>query len=690
VTGALRSQYGAVDLIGRGQSGSVYRVHSEGDQPLLAIKVLHPPLSEDPNVIARAHQLRNPLRALRNPHLVAVTDLVIESDSLAIISEYVAGDTLAHHLRTQPRQPEAVALSIVQQVLSGLAAAHSRGFFHGHLTAQQVLLTTSGSGQVMARVSDLATGLLTREARIDDHPDVSTDLVATGALLHEMLTGKQPSLRAGRMYPRRREPAAVSPAVWGVVKTLLACDEAGSPSSIQEALKLVDEVLASLDTEEPEHSAQAFDITGTITPAHTPSITNLPPLPEPAGSLVHHVVPEHVQRRRWFRVGALAVLAFLALGGIAAELILGLSSRGPRQFTYLSVESSAAPGVQTTRSWTLTGGEHPALHVQLQFATTTTTTAKVEEVLPSSLLAVGSNVVFSQLQPSHVDGEHIVSYAINTSGARIVDASYDVAVPPKDFSESALLGWSDEQRAEMGARYRAGHTLATISLPQAIAVTLKQTIALPLTGLQLDGTVAPSAAFGGATYRIDNERIATIGNDGMLVGLKVGRTVVHVTLGKFAVSSTVYVVAPSTTPAAVLTPLQASLAGTTSAATLALNTSDGSSSKTGTSKRNGTTTKNGAAVGPAGTPTAPSRPSTKPTTKPTANPTPAPPTKPATKPTTGGGTPSTAPPATTPAPPTTPPPTPPPTTPPAPPSSAPPSGGGPKGPPGPPTVIGVG
>jgi hypothetical protein len=685
VTGALRSQYGAVDLIGRGQSGSVYRVHSEGDQPLLAIKVLHPPLSGDPDVIARAHHLRNPLRSLRNPHLVAVTDLVIESDSLAIISEYVAGDTLAHHLRTQPTQPEAVALSIVQQVLSGLAAAHGCGFFHGHLTAQQVLLTASGSGQVRARVSDLATGLLTREARIDGHPDVSTDLVATGALLHEMLTGKQPSLRAGRMYPRRREPAAVSPAVWGVVKTLLACDEAGSPSSIAEALNLVDEVLASLETEGShspplsEHSAQAFDITGTITPALTPSITNLPPLPEPSGSLVHHVVvPEHDRRRRWFRVGALAVLAFLALGGIAAELTLGLSSRGPQQFTYLSVESSAAPGVQTTRFWSLTGGEHPVLHVLLQFATTTTTTARVEEVLPSSLLAVGSNVVFSQLQPTHIDGNHIVSYAINTSGARIVDASYDVAVPPKDFSESALLGWSDEQRNEMGARYRAGHTLATISVPQAINVSLKQTIALPLTGLQLDGAAAPSAAFGGAIYRIDNERIATIGNDGMLVGLKLGRTVVHVTLGKFAVSSTVYVVAPSTTPTVIFTPLQASIAGTTSAATLGLNTSDGSSSNTGSGKRNGTTTNNGAAAGPATTPT-----KSAPTTTPTAPSTPIRPSpKPTTKPAPGGGTPSTAPPVTTPAPPTT--------TPPAQPSSAPPSGGGPKAPPGPPTVIGVG
>jgi hypothetical protein len=689
VTGALRSQYGAVDLIGRGQSGSVYRVHSEGDQPLLAIKVLHPPLSGDPDVIARAHHLRNPLRSLRNPHLVAVTDLVIESDSLAIISEYVAGDTLAHHLRTQPTQPEAVALSIVQQVLSGLAAAHGCGFFHGHLTAQQVLLTASGSGQVRARVSDLATGLLTREARIDGHPDVSTDLVATGALLHEMLTGQQPSLRAGRMYPRRREPAAVSPAVWGVVKTLLACDEAGSPSSIAEALNLVDEVLASLETEGShspplsEHSAQAFDITGTITPALTPSITNLPPLPEPSGSLVHHVVvPEHDRRRRWFRVGALAVLAFLALGGIAAELTLGLSSRGPQQFTYLSVESSAAPGVQTTRFWSLTGGEHPVLHVLLQFATTTTTTARVEEVLPSSLLAVGSNVVFSQLQPTHIDGNHIVSYAINTSGARIVDASYDVAVPPKDFSESALLGWSDEQRNEMGARYRAGHTLATISVPQAINVSLKQTIALPLTGLQLDGAAAPSAAFGGAIYRIDNERIATIGNDGMLVGLKLGRTVVHVTLGKFAVSSTVYVVAPSTTPTVIFTPLQASIAGTTSAATLGLNTSDGSSSNTGSGKRNGTTTNNGAAAGPATTPT-----KSAPTTTPTAPSTPIRPSpKPTTKPAPGGGTPSTAPPVTTPAPPTTPPTT----TPPAQPSSAPPSGGGPKAPPGPPTVIGVG
>jgi hypothetical protein len=704
LTGALRSQYGAVDLIGRGQSGSVYRVHSEGDQPLLAIKVLHPPLSEDPNVIARAHHLRNPLRALRNPHLVAVTDLVIESDSLAIISEYVAGDTLAHHLRAQPTQPEAVALSIVQQVLSGLAVAHNRGFFYGHLTAQQVLLATSASGQITAMVSDLAAALLVRAAHIDDDPNASTDLFAVGSLLHEMLTGKQLVDGAGRLRSRLPRPATVSPAVWGVVDTLLSLDEAARPTDTWIVLATVERVLDSLALDEPQrpaptsialvdsgrppvlpaanlhvpdlmpadmlvpdYSAKAFDIKGMITPALTPSITNLLVLPDRVDGWRGYVPPEPKRGRirRLIRTRTFVALACLALGGIGAGLIVGLSGGSTKSFTYFSADTSAVPGLQTTRSWILTGGKHPNVHVLLEFHTTTTTVAQVEELIPTSLLAAGSHVTFHQPQPSHTDGNHIVSYSLRTAGTQVIDASYDIAVPPKDFSMAALLGWSDEQRNEVGARYRAAHALTRISLPKTVNVPIGITIPLPLTGVQRDGAAAPTTAFGGATYRIENGRIAKIGHDGKLQGLTIGRTSVHVTLGSLTVSSTIDVIPPSTKRSVVSTPAEAPVAASTSAAAQTLNNSDGSSTRPGT----GTTTNNGAAVGPATTPTAPSRPSTKPTAKPT----PAPPTKP----TPSGSTP------TQPA-------TPPTTTPPAQPSSAPPSGGGPKGPPGPPTIIGVG
>jgi hypothetical protein len=697
MTGALRSKYALGELIGEGRSGSVYRVHTDDPGPQLVIKVLSPLLSEDPDVLACARHLSSSLRSLRNPHLVAVTDLVSDPDMLAIVSEYVAGGTLAHYLQAQPQQPEATALSITQQVLAGLAVAHDRGFFHGHLTSQQVLLATSSAGQITAKVSGLATALIVRPAHLSDDPDASTDLHAAGVMLHEMLTGKQLASRTGRVRPRLRKPATVSPAVWDVMKGLLSLDEGERPTDASKELATVERVLNSLALDEPRpaahsstpyalttgdgrapilpvanllapdslpadmlvpgYSAKAFDIKGKITPVRTPSITNLPVLPDPVDGWVGYVVPEPKRGpvRRLVRTRTFVALACLALGGIGAGLIVGLSGGGTKSFTYFSADTSAVPGLQTTRSWTLTGGKHPNVHVLLEFHTTARTSAQVEELIPTSLLAAGSNVTFHQPQPTHADGNHIVNYSLNTVGTQVIDASYDIAVPPKDFSMAALLGWSDEQRNEVGERYRAAHALTRISLPKAVNVTVSRTIALPLTGVQKDGVAAPSTAFGGAIYRIDNGRIATIGHDGKLKGLKVGRTFVHVTLGKFTVSSTVYVVPPAGKQSVATTPEQAPLAVTTSAAAQDLNSSD-----TSTNPDTGTTTNNGAAVGPASTPS---------TNAPATTPVRAPATTPATTPV---KPPVVTPPKPTPPPATTPPK--PPTT--TPPSSTPPSNGG--------------
>ena len=737
MTGVLQSKYVLGELIGTGRSGSVYRVHPKAGGPQLAIQVLSPLLAEDPDVIARARHLRSSLRSLRNPHLVAVNDVVIEPDILAIVSEYVDGGSLGDYLAAQPRQSEATALSLVHQVLAGLAFAHGHGYFHGHLTAQQVLLAISPSGEITAKVSDLATVLLARAVRIDDDPDACTDLHAAGVLLHEMLTGEPPVIRRGQIQPTLRKPAAVSPAAWSVVTTLLACDDVTRPTDTWKALSNVEQVMASLGPDEwrplaadsadaplqstsliesPSHAshlivlengalelaeldrpavvpalnllpadydATAFDITGAITPVFTPSITNLPVLPERAGGLVSYVPPEP-RKSRWTRTRIFVALACVALGGICAGLILSVSGGGTKN--YFLVDTSTSPGLETTRTWTLTGGKHPTLHVLLEFATSTKTSTQVEEVLPTSLLADASSVTFRQPQPTHLDGNHVVSYTLNTNGPQLIDAFYDVAVPPKDFSMAALLGWSDEQRNQAGERYRATHALTSISLPKRVYVTIGRTIALPLTGVQQGGAAAPSTALGGATYRVDDTGYAKIGSDGVITGLKIGHTSVHVTLGNLTASATVYVIAPTATKAAVSTPLQAPVAVTTSAAAQGF-TTNGDSTTIGTSNNNGAAVGFGAGNGP----------TTKaPTTTPT---TPSTPTRPSTRPTTtptrgggtgsggggtssggGGGGGSTTPPTTTPTQPTT--------APTQPPSAPPSTGGGATTPPEFPPVIG--
>lgn len=122
---------------------------------------------------------------LHDPRSLRVLDLVSDESLFAVVSEWVHGVTVAE--RVLGRAPLKDAEVIVKSVIECLAQAHSQQIYHGALTADDVVLTSSGikiRGFGIAAVLAESTGITTQQA----------DLVSVGAIGYATVTGSWPLL----------------------------------------------------------------------------------------------------------------------------------------------------------------------------------------------------------------------------------------------------------------------------------------------------------------------------------------------------------------------------------------------------------------------------------------------------------------------------------------------------------------
>jgi serine/threonine-protein kinase len=121
--------------------------------------------------------------------------------------EYVPGRTLRALLRERGWLPWQEALSVIDPVLAGLAAAHQAGIVHRDVKPENVLITADGRVKVVdfglarasAAVGNTRAGMIIGSVayiapeQVTGAPsDARTDVYSAGIMLFEMLTGRQP------------------------------------------------------------------------------------------------------------------------------------------------------------------------------------------------------------------------------------------------------------------------------------------------------------------------------------------------------------------------------------------------------------------------------------------------------------------------------------------------------------------
>jgi serine/threonine protein kinase len=221
----LLGPYRIVGAIGAGGMGEVYRAIDTRLEREVAVKVLTEHLSNDRESLRRFEQEARAAGMLNHPNIMAVYDIGVDGDRRYIVSELLEGESLRVRLRSGAVSPRK-AIDIAQQVARGLAAAHEKGIIHRDLKPENIFVMRDGQVKILdfglvklmapripgvhpnAPLDDTAptlpgtptepgrllgtVGYMSPEQIRGQPGDHRSDIFAFGAVLYEMLTGRQP------------------------------------------------------------------------------------------------------------------------------------------------------------------------------------------------------------------------------------------------------------------------------------------------------------------------------------------------------------------------------------------------------------------------------------------------------------------------------------------------------------------
>jgi hypothetical protein len=223
--------------IGRGGMGFVFEARQASLDRSVAVKVLAPHLSNDPQFAARFEAEAAVLARLAHPNIVSIYERGRCGDRLYFVMEFVAGDArgspvdLKSVIARRPLDDEE-ARRLIVQVMRALSVAHAEGIVHRDIKPGNILLDRHGNAKVAdfgiacfgdaperERFTQPAAAMgtydyMAPEQRTDAATsDARADVYSTATMLYEMLVGRVP---AGAFQPPSSARSGVHPA-WDAV-----------------------------------------------------------------------------------------------------------------------------------------------------------------------------------------------------------------------------------------------------------------------------------------------------------------------------------------------------------------------------------------------------------------------------------------------------------------------------------------
>jgi serine/threonine protein kinase len=217
MTGRVFGGYRLVTPLRSGGMGTVYYAEHTLIGRRAAVKILHPEVSRNPQVLARFLIEARAANDIRHPNVVEITDIGQSDDVHFIVMSFLDGETVGERLERNKILDEDVAVRIVRQVASALAAAHDHGIVHRDLKPENIFLLNHPDYPDYVKVLDFGIAKLIgpqgpnavrntmagtvlgtpaymspEQCRPDSELDHRSDIYSLGIVLYEMLTGMVP------------------------------------------------------------------------------------------------------------------------------------------------------------------------------------------------------------------------------------------------------------------------------------------------------------------------------------------------------------------------------------------------------------------------------------------------------------------------------------------------------------------
>ena len=203
----LGDRYEILALLGQGGMGAVYKARDTELDRLVALKIIRPELTTNPEILKRFKQELILARQVTHRNVIRIFDLGQADGFKFITMEYLEGQDLRAVLREQGKLAPAEAAKIILQICRALEVAHGEGVIHRDLKPQNIMLDANGRAYVMdfgiARSAYLPgmtqTGALvgtpeymSPEQAKGEKLDERSDLFSLGTILYELIVGQSP------------------------------------------------------------------------------------------------------------------------------------------------------------------------------------------------------------------------------------------------------------------------------------------------------------------------------------------------------------------------------------------------------------------------------------------------------------------------------------------------------------------
>jgi len=211
----LGGKYKIIEKIATGGWSTIYKAKRTllDIDDIIAVKILHLNLSDNPQDIKRFYNEAATIRELRHPNAIHLYDFDRDSNgTIYMAMEFIYGQNLKETIKDTGPFDVARMLNIIYQVCDVISTAHKhpKKIIHRDITPQNIMLTRVGETDDFVKVLDFGIVKLRTHDNVSltgsivgtppymapeqwkGECDERTDIYSLGVIMYEMLAGEPP------------------------------------------------------------------------------------------------------------------------------------------------------------------------------------------------------------------------------------------------------------------------------------------------------------------------------------------------------------------------------------------------------------------------------------------------------------------------------------------------------------------
>ena len=382
----IDGRYRVDALIGEGGMGRVYSADHTVLKRRLAIKLIQAAQAKDQTAVQRFIQEAQTTTAIGHPNIIDIVDFGhLEDGAVYFVMEFLEGETLADVMERGPLGRD-VAMDVVDQIASALAASHEIGVVHRDLKPDNVFLIKRDGKNHFVKVLDFgiakvmdSTQRITRTGMVFGTPhymapeqaagqavDRRSDVYALGVMMYQLFAGRLPfdaptymEVMTKQMYESPPRPSDVEGKVDSPLEKIILKALAKKPEDrfqsmhelrdaltrLRERVKGRAQTTVKVGVELPPSPLPGSD--SLHDPATAPTLYGEPDRHAPAPTTVPEIAPPGTEevslpRRRIARPVAAVALAVLA-GAVGLWALSGSDGPSAEPAAVATPTASPAP-----------------------------------------------------------------------------------------------------------------------------------------------------------------------------------------------------------------------------------------------------------------------------------------------------------------------------------------------------------